>query len=185
MKIINYLIYKITLVFTIVASSALAQNKISLLRYDDDFSLDKGKSLKKGLDNLKYIPLGNKNYISFGGEFREQFQVFNNINFGDVPPAHHDISPHQLWHRWMLHSNIDLGNHLRLFIQLNNTLRFLNDNPLVPQIDENQLSLHQAFAEINLTHWRLRFGRQELLYGNHRLITVREGPNTGRLLMEL
>ncbi|MFV8325212.1 alginate export family protein [Flavobacterium sp. ZS1P14] len=178
MKNSNHLIYKITLVFVMAVTTTIAQNKISILRYDDDFSLVKKDSLKKGLNQLKYIPLGANNYISFGGELREQFQVYDNINFGDVPPTYQDISTNQLWHRLMVHSNIELGNHFRFFIQLNNTLRFLNDNPVVPEFDENQLSLHQAFAEIKLKSWDFRVGRQELLYGNNRLITVREGPNT-------
>lgn len=178
MKNFNYLMYTITLFVTMVFSSATAQNKINLLRFDDDFSLLKKDSLKKGLDYLKYIPLGNKNYISFGGELREQFQVYKNINFGDVPPNYKDISANQLWHRLMLHSNIVVGNHVRIFIQISNTLRFLNNNPVVPEIDENQLSLHQAFVEIKSKQWKLRLGRQELFYGNHRLLAVREGPNT-------
>lgn len=161
-----------------VVSPATAQNRINLLRYDDDFSLLKNDSLKKGLNHLKYFKSGNKNYISFGGELREQFQVYNNINFGDVPATYKNISANQLWHRLMLHSNIELGDHVRLFIQLNNTLRFLNKNPVVPEIDENQLSLHQAFAEIKSKHWKFRLGRQELFYGNHRILTIREGPNT-------
>ncbi|MEI7503338.1 MAG: alginate export family protein, partial [Paludibacter sp.] len=178
MKKNNHLNYLITLFFSMVVSFAIAQNKISLLRYDDNYSLLKNDSLKKGLDHLKYISLGNRNYISFGGELREQFQVYKNLNFGDVPPTFNDISPIQLWHRLLVHSNIELGNNFRFFIQINNTLRFLNDNPVAPQIDENQLSLHQAFGEINLNHWDFRAGRQELLYGNNRLITVREGTNT-------
>ncbi len=178
MKNLNYLMYTMTIAFTMATSSATAQNKISLLRYDDDFSQLKNDSLKKGLGHLKYIPLGNKNYISFGGELREQFQVYKNINFGDAPATFKNISANQLWHRLMLHSNIELGDHVRVFIQLNNTLRFLNNNPVVPEIDENQLSLHQAFAEIKSNHWKFRLGRQELFYGNHRLLTVREGPNT-------
>lgn len=178
MKKYNYLFYKMTLVFTMVVSSAIAQNRISILRYDDNFLLLKNDSLKKGLDQLKYISLGNKKYISFGGEWREQFQFYNNINFGDVPPSYHVISTNQLWHRLMVHSTIELGNQFRFFIQLNNTLRFLNGNPVVPEIDENQLSLHQAFAELKVKSWKFRLGRQELLYGNNRLITVREGPNT-------
>jgi hypothetical protein len=161
-----------------IISSATAQNKFSLLRYEDDFSKLKNDSLKKRLEQLKYIPLGNKNYISFGGELREQFQIYKNINFGDVPPTYKDMSANQLWHRLMLHSNIELGDHFRIFIQLNNTLRLLNNNPVVPEIDENQLSLHQAFAEVKLSQWKFRLGRQELYYGNHRLLTVREGPNT-------
>lgn len=161
-----------------VISTSIAQNKISLVRYDDDFSLVKKDSTKKGFNQLKYIPLGKNNSISFGGELREQFQIYNNINFADVPPTYQDSSTHQLWHRLMVHSNIELGNHFRFFFQLSNTLRFLNDNPIVPEIDENQLSLHQAFAELKLTHWNFRLGHQEMYYGNHRLITVREGPNT-------
>ncbi|MFV5703307.1 alginate export family protein [Flavobacterium sp. XS2P12] len=172
------LIFKISLLVIMLASVTQAQNKISIIRYDDDFSLVKKDSVKKGLDQLKYIPLGKNNFISFGGELREQFQVYNNINFGNVPPTFQDISTHQLWQRIMLHSNIELGNHFRFFVQLNTTLRFLNDNPIVPEIDENQLSLHQAFAELKLTNWNFRLGHQEMYYGNHRLITVREGPNT-------
>jgi hypothetical protein len=172
------LIFKITLLVSMMVSSTQAQNKISLMRYDDDFSLVKKDSIKKGFDQLKYIPLGKNNSISFGGELREQFQVYNNTNFGDVPPTYSDTNINQLWHRLMVHSNIELGNHFRFFIQLNSTLRFFNNNPIVPEIDENQLSLHQAFAELKLTNWNFRLGHQEMFYGNHRLITVREGPNT-------
>jgi hypothetical protein len=161
-----------------VVSSTHAQNKISLMRYDDDFSLVKKDSVKKGLNQLKYITLGKNNFISFGGELREQFQVYNNINFGDVPPTYSDTNVNQFCHRVLAHTNIELGDHFRFFVQLNSTLRFLNDNPVVPEIDENQLSLHQAFAELKVTNWNFRLGHQEMYYGNHRLITVREGPNT-------
>lgn len=178
MKINNQQIWLFLTVITLAFSSIKAQNKISLVRYDDNFSLVKKDSLKKGLDKLKYIPFSNNNSISFGGELREQYQMYNNINFGDVPPTFQDASVNQLWHRLMVHSNIELGNHFRFFIQLNSTLRFLNDNPIVPEIDENQLSLHQAFAELKVTNWNFRLGYQEMFYGNHRLITVREGPNT-------
>ncbi|PWA04481.1 hypothetical protein DB895_11250 [Flavobacterium psychrotolerans] len=117
-----------------VISSTQAQNKISMMRYDDDFKLVKKDTVKKGFNQLKYIPLGKNNFISFGGELREQFQVYNNINFGDVPPTFQDDSANQLWHRLMMHSNIELGNHFRFFIQLNSTLRFLNDNPIFPKL---------------------------------------------------
>ena len=161
-----------------MATATHAQNKISLMRYEDDFRLVKKDSVQKGFNQLKYISLGKNNSISFGGELREQFQVYNNINFGDVPPTFQDDSATQLWHRIMVHSNIELGNHFRFFIQLNSTLRFWNDNPIVPEIDENQLSLHQAFAELKYANCNIRLGYQEMYYGNHRLITVREGPNT-------
>lgn len=172
------LLYKLVIVFAILSTSGRAQSNINLVRYNDDFSSCKNDSLKKGFNRLKYISLGNRNFISLGGELREQFQLFKNINFGDVPPAYPVINPKQLNHRFMGHANIELGSHFRFFMQFNNTLRFFNPNPAAPEIDENQLSLHQAFADLKLRHWNFRLGRQELFYGNHRLITVREGPNT-------
>ena len=172
------LIFKTTFLFTMIVSTTIAQNKISMVRYNDDFLLVKKDSVKKGFNQLKYIPIGNNNFISFGGELREQYQIYNNINFGDVPPTYEEDSANQLWHRLMVHSNIELDDHFRFFIQLNSTIRFFNNNPIVPEIDENQLSLHQAFAEMKVTNWNFRLGHQEMYYGNHRLITVREGPNT-------
>ena len=154
------LIFKTIFLFTMIASTATTQNKISIMRYDDDFSLVKNDSVKNGFNQLKYIPIGENNFISFGGELREQYQIYNNINFGDVPPTYKDDSANQLWQRVLVHSNIELGNHFRFFIQLNSTLRFLNNNPIVPEIDENQLSLHQAFAELKVTNWNFRLGHQ-------------------------
>jgi hypothetical protein len=164
--------------FIMLVAPSLAQSKFSVLRYDDDISSLKEQSFKSGLDLLKFIPLGNDFNISIGGELREQYQAYKNINFGDSPKNIGDKSPHQLRHRFMAHANLDLGNHLRFFIQLSNTLRFLNTNPVAPEVDENQLSLHQFFAEVKANQWKFRLGAQELLYGNNRLITVREGQNT-------
>lgn len=155
-----------------------AQNNISLLRYDDNFTNLKYEKQKIGFDRLKFIALGRKSYLSVGGESREQVQFFKNANFGDAPPPYKNETNWQLNHRLMVHAAVDLGEKVSLFLQLNNTLRFFNPNPAVPEIDENQLSLHQAFAELKLRRWKFRMGRQELLYGNHRVVTVREGPNT-------
>ncbi|MGL2965836.1 alginate export family protein [Flavobacterium sp. XGLA_31] len=177
-KKISLSIFITLLLVTTVVSSSTAQNKISWLRYDDDFTSLKKDTLKKGFDKAKYISLGKNNYISFGGELREQYQKYENLNFGDVPPTFSAIHVNQLWHRLMVHADIELGDHFRVFMQLSNTARFFNDNPMTPEIDENQLSLHQAFAELKLKNWNFRLGHQELFYGNHRLITFREGPNT-------
>jgi len=160
-----------------IATSS-AQNKISWLRYDDDFTSLKKDTVKKGLDKVKYISLGKNNYISFGGEFRDQLQYYDNLNFGDVPPSYSKTDVFQHLRRIMVHTNIELGNHFRFFMQLNHTGRELNNNPVVPEIDENQLSLHQAFGEWKDNNWKFRLGHQEMFYGNHRLITFREGPNT-------
>lgn len=164
--------------YLISYNGAFSQAIISPLRYNDDFNYLKNDSLKNGFEAIKYLKLGNLSYISLGGELREQLQYFENINFGDVPPNYLDRKTFQLWHRFLVHSNLEFNENYRVFIQLNNTLRFLNKNPIVKEIDENQLSLHQAFAEIKQSNFIFRLGRQELLYGNNRLISVREGPNT-------
>lgn len=177
-KKITHIIYLVAFLSILASQQIQAQNKISLIRYDDDFSSLKNDTVKKGLDNLKYIKLWENHFISFGGELREQFQYYDNINFGDVPATYGDTDVTQLWHRLMVHTDIELGKNFRVFVQLSNTSRFFNDNPLVPEIEENQLSLHQAFAELKLTNWNFRLGFQEMYFGNHRVITVREGPNT-------
>jgi len=62
---------------------------------------------------------------------------------------------------------------------MGSTFRFLNPNPAAPEIDENQLSLHQAFIDYQFQkNWMARMGREEIIYANHRLLTFREGPNT-------
>jgi Alginate export len=154
-------------------------SSINILRYNDNFTAVKNDTAKKGFNTLKYIPLGKKSYVSFGGELREQYQYFDNLNFGDVPPTTKEISTGQLWHRVMLHSNVEIGTKVRIFVQLNSTFRFFNSNPVTPEIDENQLSLHQAFIDYKFgKHFLLRAGRQEMGYGNNRILTFREGPNT-------
>ncbi len=153
-------------------------NPISMLRANDSFDFVKTDSIKKGFNKLKHIPLSKRVNISFGGDLREQFQYFENINFGDVPPSFVQSSVGQLWHRAMLHSNIGMGEKLRVFVQVNSTFRLFNPNPFTPEIDQEKFGLHQAFIEYTFhKNWSLRAGRQEMSYGNNRIITFREGPN--------
>jgi hypothetical protein len=79
----------------------------------------------------------------------------------------------------MSHANVEIGKKVRVFVQLGSTFRFINPNPLTPEIDQNEVSLHQAFIDYRYnSNWMARVGRQEISYGSHRLITFREGPNT-------
>jgi Alginate export len=165
------------LTFQLVVAQA-PQNPINFLRYNDNFTFVKTDSIKKGFDKLKYIPLTENTNISFGGELREQYQYFDNQNFGDVPPTVQKVSVGQLWHRVMAHSNLEIGSKTRIFVQLNSTFRFFNPNPY-NEVDEDRLSIHQAFIDYSFTkNWQIRLGRQEMGYGNNRILTFREGPNT-------
>jgi len=126
---------------------------IKLIRHFDDFSylLDNDTLERTYPEKLKYLPLGNQPnfHISFGGELREQYQYFQNANFGDRPPNTPEDKNGHLWHRVMAHADLQLGQHWRLFSQLSSTFAF-GKKTIVPQIDENKLSLHQAFIEYRI-----------------------------------
>jgi hypothetical protein len=190
MGVILSIIYKIIMykkmkkILTIALSlfiinSIIAQQPvgINMLRYNDNFEFLKNDSIvKKGHQKLKMIPLSNSALLSIGGDVREQLIRADNQNFGDVPPTS-QANTTQLWHRIMVHGDLRLGNSVRLFTQLNSTLRLFSPNPLI-EIDENQLGLHQMFLDFNVTDpLSIRLGRQELSYGNNRILTFREGPN--------
>ena len=69
-----------------------SQNPISILRSNDNFNYLKSYTLNKGINKLKHIEIWKNANISFGGELREQYQYFDNLNFGDVPPTTTKIS---------------------------------------------------------------------------------------------
>jgi hypothetical protein len=176
------IIQGISILIVLMTNAAWSQqnvNPINILRYNDDFKALKNDSTKTGFEQLKYLSVGHNIYLSVGGELREQYQYFDNQNFGDVPPTFKQASAGQLWHRAMLHANLEIGTKARVFFQLNNTMRFFNDNPATPEIDENALSIHQFFVDWYVNpNWQIRVGRQEMGYGNNRILTFREGPNT-------
>ena len=153
---------------------------ISRMRADDDFSYLSNDSLKKSWDEKwKMISLGGPVDLSVGAEWREQYQSYTNVNFGEVPLNYVTDSPHQLMHRIRLHANLQWAQKFRIFAQLNNTIRFWNPNPITSQTDQNELSIHQLFVESNLTpHTYVRLGQQEISFGIERFIASREGPNT-------
>jgi len=147
------------------------------MRAEDDFSVLKNDSLKKeATDYLKEIRVGGKSRLSLGGEWREQYQSYTYFNFGEVPADFVTVSPHQLMHRVLVHANLELPHRFRVFAQINNTARFWNPNPLNGMLDENLLSLHQAFLEIPISsNLKIRAGKQEYSFGSERLIAAKEG----------
>ena len=153
---------------------------IARLRFEDDFSYLKTDTSAKSWDErLKFMSLTKDLNLSVGGEWREQYQNYTNANFGQFPASFTEPSPHQWMHRMMLHGDLHYRNSLRLFVQLNNTTRSLNPNPITSQLDENQLAVHQWFLETNVSkHWLLRAGRQEMQFGQERFVATKEGPNT-------
>jgi hypothetical protein len=169
----------ILIIFVLAVCHAQAQN-IARLRYDDDFTYLKTDTTSKSWDEqLKYMPLLGKATLSIGGEIREQYQDYTQANFGQAPAQFATKSPHQWMHRLLLHGDFKLNPHWRVFLQINNTARFLNPNPITSQLDQNLFSMHQWFTEVQVANKLiLRAGRQEMQFGQERFVATKEGPTT-------
>lgn len=149
------------------------------LRYDEDYAVLKNDTSLNRYTSLKFHSLsGNRNtWVSIGGDLRYQYLWFKNENWGKTPSDNDGF----LLTRYLLHADLHTGKNFRIFVQLQSSLANGKTNPPSP-VDENQLDLHQAFADLYFSKRKtdavtLRIGRQELLYGSQRLVAVRDGPN--------
>ena len=129
-------------------------------------------------DPVKYVPLGQSPdwYLSLGGEARERYEYFNHPNWGQDPQDHG-----YFLQRYFLHGDLHMGEHVRLFSQLQSSMEDGRAGGARPT-DLDELDVHQLFLDVRFglpAHASLtvRSGRQELAYGSQRLISVREGPN--------
>jgi len=148
------------------------------LRYDEDYTFLKKDSSLNWYKKMKYTPLSkNQNtYLSYGGGMRFQYFYPKNEQWGDVPKD----SDGYVLSRWLVHADLHIGHHFRTFVQLQSSLA--NSRPDASPVDDNPLEFHQAFFDIKAklsgkADLTFRIGRQELLYGSQRIISVREGPN--------
>lgn len=150
-----------------------------LNRADEDYRYLREPARRTGFwDPIKYMPLNAPGswYLSLGGEARERFEYFNNPNWGAGPP-----SSGYLLQRYFLHADLHMGEHLRLFTQLQSSLENGREGGPRPA-DQDEVDLHQAFVDVKFNlagdgSFVLRSGRQELAFGSQRIISVREGPN--------
>jgi hypothetical protein len=155
------------------------------LRYEDDFSYlaDPAKSTDPW-DKLKYIPVGDgkygPSYLSLGGEIRERFESYLNLNFGIKAPQANAY----LLQRLLLNIDAHVTDYIRIFAQLGEFDR-LGDRGVTSTTDIDHLELTQGFIDFRVPSPLgdtpvIRIGREELLFGYQRLIAVREGPNVRR-----
>ncbi|AYL95397.1 hypothetical protein HYN43_008870 [Mucilaginibacter celer] len=149
------------------------------MRYDENYGYLHGDTTKCFYRHLKFDPLtaNQRVWLSFGGEARLEYDVFNNEDWGRIGTGHNNF---QL-QRYDLHADLHFGNRLRIFAQLRSALENgRRDGPR--PIDEDKLSIQNLFTDYTITRNHtdslvIRAGRQELNYGAGRLISVREGPN--------
>ena len=165
----------------IAGSTAFAQQEdlaFKPLRYEEDYSILKYDTAVNWYQKLKYSPLTKKgnSYVSFGSDIRYQYFNFRNENWGEEPKDQDGF----LLVRFLTHAHFHVGKQLKGFLQIQSSLA--NGKHHTSAVDENPLELHQAFVDVPV--WTaaenaliFRVGRQELLYGSQRIISVREGPN--------
>ena len=158
----------------------------NILRYEEDYSYlrDSAKSTD-WLDPLKFIPLDadGRVYLTLGGDMRQRFEHFSGFGVGNGSVDGKADSYYLA--RYLLHADLHAGDALRFFFQVKSNTEDGRRGGPRPNIDRDDFDVHQAFLDVTLplggdadkTSLLVRLGRQELAYGDDRLIDIREGPN--------
>ena len=154
------------------------------LRYDEDYAYLEDPSRRSDFwDPFKFIPLNDAGdaYFSLGGEGRWRYERYHDYQWD--PEARDDGG--YLLQRYLLSGDLHLSAWFRAFAQLQSSLEEWRAGGPRPT-DRDRLDLHQLFGDVRLPLDRdddtltLRVGRQEMLYGSQRLVSVRESPNIRR-----
>jgi len=163
-----------------------ARPPYKFLRYDEDYRFLSDPAQRIDLwDWVKYIPLDDAGFLSFGGEARERFETYKNEYFSTNPNADNA----SFLQRYLFHLDYHPSGWLRIFAQLQSSLEA--GRPVMPRVpDRDPIDMHQLFVDLvgNIRtdgQLTLRVGRQEMSYGAERLIAAREGPNNRRAFDEV
>ncbi len=152
------------------------------LRWNEDFSyLDgaDGTYQDDFFDPIKNIHLDDDWRLSIGGEFRFRWESETNKSFGVLDPTTDSF----FLQRYLLHADFKYRDSFRVFVQ--GAAMFEDDRNLPRRgIDSNHWDLQQLFADLKIggddLPLTLRVGRQELQYGNERLVSPFEWGNIRR-----
>jgi hypothetical protein len=150
------------------------------LRQDENYSYLRNPACRTDFwDPVKYVPLNSTGdrYLTIGGEVREWYEGFQNVNWGEGPQDGNGY----LLQRISLYSDWNLGQRVRFFGQLTSAIEAGRNGGPRPT-DEAKLWVEEGFADIALmksddASLEVRVGRQEFEFGSGRLVDVREGPN--------
>ena len=158
----------------------------TVVRWNEDYGYLRDAARRTDLfDPIKYVPIGDDpdTYVSFGGQARYRYELFNNNNFGAGPQ---DDTGYHLT-RFLAHADLHLGPALRGFVQLKSALEDGRAGGPRPS-DADEFDVQQAFVDVKLPAGflgegaavTLRGGRQDLVYGAHRLIGPLDWANVRR-----
>ena len=98
-------------------------------------------------------------------DIRERFQSFNNFNFDSTV----DTDRWEVDSRLFIKAKADFGNGVTLFLQPQAVL-IQNHTIANGTQDFTQADLLQAYLQYNVGDFALRIGRQQLIYGDQRLL---------------
>ncbi|MEO0649059.1 MAG: alginate export family protein [Planctomycetota bacterium] len=150
---------------------------ISLLRFPEDYSGIEGTTAADDWwSDWKDIPLGRDGdwRASFGIELRAQGEAYTGDGLGTE-----EEQLEYIWWRALPVAEVRNGG-FRAFVQ--GILAYETGLQVEPApIDVDRGDFLQAFAEATVdlegAEWRTRFGRQLVLLGTGRLVSIRYGPN--------
>jgi hypothetical protein len=151
-------------------------------RQNEDWSVLRDPELRTGpLDDLKYVSLdaSGKAYISFGGSARYRYNYYSPDRFG--LSAVGDEPGGIFLQRYLMHGDLHLSDPLRVFFELGHHIASKDDFPPGPN-DRDFFDVSQAFVDLKAdlgadAKAQLRAGRQHVVLGSSRLVSLREGPN--------
>ncbi len=154
------------------------------LFFDNDFSYKRNPNHPHVWgEELKEMPFcddcADDRWISFGGELRYRYMDEDNR----LRPGGPGRSTYNLW-RWRNYVDMRFSKQFRVYVEGIDASIFDNELP-VTGIDKNRWDLQNYFfdlqvAELNDQSVYFRYGRQELLYGNQRLVSPLDWANTRR-----
>lgn len=165
------------LVLVSLTSAAQEFPSFKTVRYNEDYSAIHSDSVQTFYAQLKHYRLWKHDvYLSIGGAVRYQFIKVENEDWGETAES----SDAYMLGRHLLHVDLHVAKRLRVFTDFQSSLSWAKRG--ASPLDQNPLEVHQLFLDYELvtnprSKLTLRIGRQELLYGAQRLISVRNGPN--------
>ena len=144
------------------------------IRSDEDYGYLKSAPTLTGLDSLRYIPVGQDGYLSFGGEARVRLDTMDAPHFGTGGAEADSFA----LVRGLVSADLHLNSMVRVYGELG-IHRDLGKREAPAAIDRDGLDAQVLFVDLTPSKsWRLRLGRQELMFNStQRFVAVREGPN--------
>ncbi|WP_420346504.1 alginate export family protein [Pelagibius sp.] len=175
-------------VAAIASTQAVAQDEqtagqqIQIFRWAEDYSyIEKMDRPRVGFEHLKWLPMGSPDIrLNLGGQYRLRLDSVRNPSFGLVPGQDDFTS---VTHRFLAHGDLHVGDNIRAFAELGYYVENGRE-PRARPFDESDPDIQQAFLELRGDTLpfspTLRLGRQEIVFGAPRFLSLREGANTRR-----